>query len=90
MKDKTIIHIFYPGDRSVGISNGNAKIEFDCNLLEMVEREETRKDFKKFFSQYEHCGDCEVRFGDECSDCLAVKTENGDCPNKNCLRNMPD
>lgn len=91
MKDKTIIYVTFPGDRSVGIPDGSVKVEFNYNLLECVDREETREHFREFFSQYEECGKSGIRFNDECPDCGSIGFENGECLNKKgCLRNMPE
>ena len=104
MINNTQILITYPGDRSVGIADGEVTIKFTYDVIDgsPVVREKLRKEMTDAFEPFGQ-SDPSVRFHDECPDCGHVMEEDGEmwsltcdhatpkykCTNKNCLSNRP-
>ena len=87
-------YITIAGDRSVGIPEGRVTIDFeDHSYIEFddyFDRQEIRSDLQSFFSNL-YAGELVgLRFEDECPDCHKSRQPGSDCPNKDCITNIPD
>lgn len=91
------IYIRCPGDRSVGIRDANVTIDVPCTPgsafdgyegEEKEPREVCRDELHKFWERFFGEG-VEVRFEDECPDCYRPRQPGQDCPNPNCISNVP-
>ena len=76
------VFITIPGDPSVGIFSHADNIELEWELDEDGERERVRDTLAGAWSElYDDKAD--VRFGDECPDCLGIKAHKPLCPSDN-------
>ena len=93
-RDKLEISVFNDGDRNVGLNGIDMKVTIEVNteFRSLIREDENRKlmraDLRKFFVAWLD-EEVDVRFDDECPDCMQVfKTEeklskhlkHGDCP----------
>jgi hypothetical protein len=95
----TKIIITFPGDKSVGIPQCEAVVQFNFDILDDSPgvREKVRAEMANLFEPYSECGELGVRFVDECPDCGQImdwsvpvgKPEQYRCNNNNCISNHP-
>lgn len=92
------IFITSPGDRSVGIPDAHVVIDvrgqkapsvFDSYEDGDDPREACRNAFAEFWSTFFGEEPVDVRFDDECPDCMTVRPPDQPCPRADCISNMP-